>query len=114
MLGYLEEAREIAIEKENPTGVTAATIGMARILGLIIDRREVGDAGAFDALTDKELVREAAKRARELGIAGPHLVEAAQKVAMTTLNLDVRFTPKSRHVQRTRRCPLSAKSGHSP
>ena len=38
-------------------------------------RREVGDAGAFDALTDEELVREAAKKARELGIAGPRLVE---------------------------------------
>ena len=75
LLGYLEEAREIAIEKENPTGVTAATIGMARILGLIIDRREVGDVGAFDNMTDEELIAAAAKKARELGIAGPREVE---------------------------------------
>jgi hypothetical protein len=38
-------------------------------------RREVGEAGAFDALTDEELMQEAVKRARELGIASPHLVE---------------------------------------
>jgi hypothetical protein len=71
LLGYLEEAREIAKDKDNPVGVTQATVAMARILGLIIDRREVGDAGAFDAMTDEELVREATKKAQELGV--PHL-----------------------------------------
>ena len=75
LIGYLEEARGIAIDKENSNGVTAATLGMARILGLIIDRREVGNVGAFDDMTDEELVRKAAKKARELGIAGLRLVE---------------------------------------
>ena len=28
-----------------------ATLGKAKILGLIIDRREVGDVGAFDNMT---------------------------------------------------------------
>ena len=79
LIGYLEEARGIAIDKENSNGVTAATLGMARILGLIIDRREVGEVGAFDHLTDEELVREAVRKARELGIAGPHLVEDGSK-----------------------------------
>ena len=74
-----EQARDIAIDKESSTGITAATLGMARILGLLIDRREVGEAGAFDALTDEELMAEAVKRARELGIAGPHLVEDDSK-----------------------------------
>ena len=74
LIGYLEEARGIAIDKENSNGVTAATLGIARILGLIIDRREVGNAGAYDHMTDDELVREIAKKARELGFAGPHLV----------------------------------------
>jgi hypothetical protein len=92
LLGYLEEARELALDKGNPTAVVSATMGMARVLGLIIDRREVGEAGAFDALTDEELMQEAVKRARELGIAGPHLVE--DKAGMTTPNPDVRFTPK--------------------
>ena len=35
----------------------------------------LGDVGAFDHLTDEELVALATKKARELGIAGPHLVE---------------------------------------
>ena len=71
LLGYLETARTIAEANANPVGVTQATVAMARILGLIIDRREVGDAGAFDAMTDEELVREATKKAQELGV--PHL-----------------------------------------
>ena len=45
------------------------TMGKAKILGLIIDRREVGDAGAFDHLTDEQLMEEAKKRAELLGIA---------------------------------------------
>ena len=35
----------------------AGSIAKARILGLIIDRREVGDVGAFDDMTDEELIR---------------------------------------------------------
>jgi len=31
-------------------------MGKAKILGLIIDRREVGDVGAFDNMTDEQLV----------------------------------------------------------
>ena len=54
-------------------------MGKAKICGLIVDRREVGDAGAFDDMTDEELMQEAVKRARELGIAGPHLVEDDSK-----------------------------------
>jgi hypothetical protein len=79
LLGYLEEARQLAMEKGNPTAVVSATIGMSRVLGLIIDRREVGDAGAFDHLTDEELVARAVKKARELGIAGPREVEDDNK-----------------------------------
>jgi|RhiMetdeSRZDD1v2_1073273.scaffolds.fasta_scaffold3392457_1 hypothetical protein len=36
-----------------------ATLGKAKILGLIIDRREVGEAGAFDNMTDEQLIEEA-------------------------------------------------------
>ena len=50
-------------------------MGKARILGLIIDRREVGDVGAFDGMTDEELVAEGAKLARELGVAGPRNID---------------------------------------
>ena len=59
--------------------MVSATMGKAKILGLIIDRREVGEAGAFDDLTDEELVALAARKARELGFAGPREVEDDNK-----------------------------------
>jgi len=60
-------------------GCPAGGGGKAKILGLIIDRREVGNVGAFDGFTDEELVADAARRARELGIAGPVAVEDDNK-----------------------------------
>jgi len=61
--------------------MTMSVIGMARICGLIIDRREVGEAGAFAGYTDEELMRIASERAARLGIyppleIGPKLVVA--------------------------------------
>jgi hypothetical protein len=46
-------------------------MGKARILGLIIDRREVGDLGAFDDKTDEELMEEAKRRTAALGLPPP-------------------------------------------
>ena len=54
----------------------------AKILGLIIDRREVGNVGPFDGFTDEQLVEDAVKRARALGIAGPRLVEDDNKKSL--------------------------------
>ena len=48
-------------------------MGKAKILGLIIDRREVGEAGAFDNMTDEQLIEEAKKRAEALGLPPPKL-----------------------------------------
>jgi hypothetical protein len=79
LLAELESARKVAEKAKNGSAMATATLRKAKILGLIIDRREVGDAGAFDDMTDEELVQEAVKRARELGIAGPHLVEDDNK-----------------------------------
>jgi acyl-CoA reductase-like NAD-dependent aldehyde dehydrogenase len=79
ILAKLEEAFEVAREAENGSAMASATMGMAKILGMIIDRREVGDAGAFDGYTDEQLVEEAVRQARELGIAGPRLVEDDNK-----------------------------------
>ena len=69
----------LALKLGQASAAVQATMGKAKILGLIIDRREVGDVGAFDGLTDEQLVEQAAKRARELGIAGPRLVEDDNK-----------------------------------
>jgi hypothetical protein len=44
-----------------------------RYWGLIIDRREVGEAGAFDNMTDEQLIEEAKKRAAALGLPPPKL-----------------------------------------
>ena len=40
----------------------------AKILALIIDRREVGDGGAFDGFTDEQLVENAVRLARFLDL----------------------------------------------
>jgi hypothetical protein len=71
LLGELEQARQIAEQAKNGSAMAMATMGKAKILGLIIDRREVGDVGAFDHLSDDELVDEAKKRAAKLGLPPP-------------------------------------------
>jgi len=68
LLAELENARQVAEKARNGSAMVMATLGKAKILGLIIDRREVGDVGAFDHLTDDELVEEAKKRAAALGL----------------------------------------------
>ena len=70
ILAELDEARRMAIELKNPSAAWQAAMAKAKLLGLVIDRREVGDAGKFDDMTDEELIAAAAKKARELGIAG--------------------------------------------
>ena len=65
----------MAIELKNPSAAWQAAMAKAKILGLIIDRREVGNVSRFDGFTDEQLVEEAARLARSLGIAGPREVE---------------------------------------
>ena len=63
-----------ALKRGQASAAVQCTMGKAKILGLIIDRREVGDVGRFDGFTDEQLVEEAARLARSLGLAGPRLV----------------------------------------
>ena len=79
LLSELEEARKLALKRGQASAAAQCSMGKAKILGLIIDRREVSPAGAFDGMTDEELVATAARRARELGITGPRLVEDDNK-----------------------------------
>jgi hypothetical protein len=67
----LEKAFTVAEKAKNGSAMTMSVIGMARICGLIIDRREVGEVGAFSGYTDEQLLQEAMDRARRLGLAGP-------------------------------------------
>jgi hypothetical protein len=68
LLAELERAREIAETAKNGSAMAMATMGKAKILGLIIDRRETGDVGSFDKMTDEELVEATRKSAAELGL----------------------------------------------
>ena len=80
LLAELEIAtRVLALKLGQASAAVQCSMGKAKILGLIIDRREVGDAGAFDDMTDEELISAAARMARELGIAGPREVEDDNK-----------------------------------
>jgi hypothetical protein len=67
----LEEARQLALKHRQASAAVQASMGKAKILGLIIDRREVGNVGAFDDKSDEELMEEARKRAAALGLLPP-------------------------------------------
>ena len=73
ILAELEEARQIAKKARNGSAMAMASLGKAKVQGLIIDRREVGEVGAFTSMTDEELLEEAKKRAAALGIIPPKL-----------------------------------------
>jgi hypothetical protein len=71
LLEKLEKAYDVAQKAKNGSAMTMSVIGMARICGLIIDRREVGDVGAFSGYTDEQLLQEAMERAARLGLLPP-------------------------------------------
>jgi len=71
LLAELESARKVAEKAKNGSAMATATLGKAKILGLIIDRREVGEVGAFTSMTDAALLEEAKKRAAALGLPPP-------------------------------------------
>ena len=48
---------------------------LCRALGMFIERREVGKAGAFDHMSDEELRDDIIRRAKELGIAVPAIAK---------------------------------------
>ncbi|MGA9200632.1 MAG: hypothetical protein WBM31_02515 [Pseudolabrys sp.] len=72
LLDMLQRAYDDAMDSERgQSAAVSAVVAMARITGQIIDRREVGDPGAFDGKTDEELMEEARKRAAALGLLPP-------------------------------------------
>jgi len=73
---------KLALKRGQASAAAQCSMGKAKILGLIIDRREVGDVGQFDGFTDEQLVEEATRMARELGITGPPLVEDDNKKSL--------------------------------
>jgi hypothetical protein len=79
LVGELEDARQLALKLGQGSAAWQAAMAKAKILGLVIDRREVCDVGTFDGYTDEQLMEEAVRRARELGITGPRLLECGNK-----------------------------------
>ena len=55
ILNELDEARELAKKNENPTAMVAASMGRAKIAGLVIDKKELGGVGDFKNMSNEEL-----------------------------------------------------------
>lgn len=74
ILNEYEEARTLAIQQAKPEAMMAASEKKAKLVGLLIDRREQGQAGDFDSLqTPEEVIALLAEQA------GPEAAEALAK-----------------------------------
>lgn len=80
ILNEYEEARQLAVNQSKPEAMMAASEKKAKLVGLLVDRREQGNAGDFDNLqTPSEVI---AKLSEECG---PQVAEAAAKAFGLTL-----------------------------
>ena len=71
ILNELEEARKLAAEINQPSAAVAATLGKAKVAGLIVDRKEVGHEHTIVALSPEEVrmkLVESRKRLLEAGV----------------------------------------------
>jgi len=93
ILADLEEARQVAKKARNGSAMAMASLGMAKVQGLIIDRREVGDVGAFTSMTDEELLAEARKRAEALGLPPPDGTVLAFPTGVNSICPDCHLSP---------------------
>lgn len=66
-----DDARKLAMERGQASAAVAATMGKAKITGLMVDRAEVGNAGDFDSMDS--ITEILAKVAEE---AGPAVAQA--------------------------------------
>jgi len=74
----LEEARKLAAEINQPSAAVAATLGKAKVAGLIVDRKEVGKPGEFEGMNVDELREYIAREAAALGIGMPDAGEEGE------------------------------------
>ena len=65
ILNELEDGRQLAHATSQPGAAVSASIGKARLLGMIVDRKETGAPGEFAALDTVKAILEAARK--ELG-----------------------------------------------
>jgi len=52
ILAEYEEARKLAVQQEKPEAMLNASEKKAKLVGLLVDRREIGNAGDFEQMTD--------------------------------------------------------------
>ncbi len=52
ILTEYEEARKLAVQQEKPEAMLNASEKKAKLVGLLVDRREIGNAGDFEQMTD--------------------------------------------------------------
>ena len=55
LIDELEEARQVAKGVDNAGAMVQATMGKAKLAGLLIERKEVGEAGEFARMSREEL-----------------------------------------------------------
>jgi pyruvoyl-dependent arginine decarboxylase (PvlArgDC) len=55
LIEELEQARLAALEAEQASAAVAATMGKAKVCGLLVERKETGKPGDFDNMTVEEL-----------------------------------------------------------
>jgi hypothetical protein len=92
ILGELDEARDAALPMM-PAAAVSATLGKARILGMIVDRKEVGQPGDFGALDTTQAVL--ALIAKELGQSVAAALQAALTADSSPPTIDVTPEPNS-------------------
>ncbi len=95
ILNEYEEARNMAVVQGEAGIMLSASEKKAKLVGLLIDRRETGDAGSFENLTDigdildkvrQEAGIEAAEAlAKAFNIQDPAAIDAAPKADLDDL-----------------------------
>jgi phage terminase small subunit len=68
ILDELKEARDLALKLEQPNVMVSASMGRAKVAGLIIERSEQGKPGDFSAMSKDELREHIRREAEELGL----------------------------------------------
>ena len=68
ILNELEQARLLALQLEQPSAMVAASMGRAKVAGLIVDKSEHGKPGDFSRMSDDELERIARRGFSSAGI----------------------------------------------
>jgi hypothetical protein len=67
LMKELDEDRELARQLKQPSAAIAATVAQAKLAGLIVDRKEVGQPGEFENMKAEELAEVLARDAAALG-----------------------------------------------